>query len=365
MVINIAGHGFGSLSTLTVTPLAGVPVTFSAGGRGMDQNRDGTIESAEGRYATSPRRFAVDDRDCSVQTIADLIQLVRVIEAGVDADGDGSPDLDPERIYFFGQSYGSSLGIVFVAVEPKVRAAVFISPGQMPTSGDRLSPFAAPNVPGRTQTGNLLAARIPSLINFPGLAAMEGVPLGQPRFNENLPLRKGFPYTVLLDDGTQSIIQSPVINTVPGAMKIQEVLDWRQWAMQPANSVAYAVHLRKAPLAGVPAKRIIVQTGKGDQTLPNPGISAIARAGDLADRITFYRNDLAFAEDPSVPKDPHTFAFRLDSTDPLVSSISRAVQDQMALFFASDGRRVIQPQPSRFFETPITLPLPDGLNFIP
>lgn len=155
------------------------------------------------------------------------------------------------------------------------------------------------------------------------------------------------------------------MNTVSGAMKIQEVLDWQQWVMQSSNSVAYAVYLRKSPLPGVQTKRILIQSGKGDQTLPNPGLAAIARAGDLRDQITFYRNDLAFAEDSGVPKDPHTFAFRLDSSDPVVASISRAVQDQMAVFFASDGHRIIQPQPVRFFETPIVGPLSNGLSFIP
>jgi dienelactone hydrolase len=359
IVINIAGHGFGPLSTLTVTPVSSAPVTFSAGGRGLDQNQDGSIDASEGRYAAPPRRFAIDDRDASTQTIADLIALVEVIEAGVDADGDGRPDLDSRRIYFFGQSYGASLGMIFVAVEPKVRAAVFISPGAAPTSGQRLSPG------GRAQSGTLLALRVPSLLNFPGVTAVDEVAVAQPYFNESLPLRRGFQYDVLLEDGTKSVVQSPVTNMAPGAMKIQEVLDWREWAMQSANAVAYAVHLHESPLAGVPAKRIIIQAGKGDQTLPNPGLAAIARAGDLADDITFYRNDLAFAEDAGVPKDPHTFAFRLDSVDPLIPSISRGVQDQMAAFFASDGRRVIQPQPSRFFETPIAQRLPDSLNFIP
>lgn len=359
IVINAAGHGGGPLGTLTVKPYTGAPITVSAGGRGVDQNGDGTIDASEGRYAAPPRRFAVDDRDASLQTVADLIELVRVIEVGMDADGDGLRDLDPQRIYFFGQSYGASFGIIFTAVEPNVGAAVFISPGAAPTSAQRLSPG------GRTQTGILLAARIPSLANFPGVANVEELPIAQPHFNENLPLRKGFSYKVLLDDRTESIIQSPVVNTVPGSMKIQEVLDWREWVMQSANSIAYAVHLRKNPLPGVPAKRIIIQTGKGDETLPNPGIAAISRAGDLPDRITFYRNDLAFAEDSAVPKDPHTFAFRLDSADPLVASISRGVQEQMAAFFASDGRQVLQPQPSRFFETPIVLPLPVTLSFIP
>lgn len=148
-------------------------------------------------------------------------------------------------------------------------------------------------------------------------------------------------------------------------MKIQELLDWREWVMQSANAVAYAAYLRKSPLPGVSSKRIIIQTGKGDQTLPNPALAAMARAGDLADRITFYRNDLAWAEDPRIPKDPHTFAFRLDSSVPLAAAISRGVQDQMAAFFASDGKEVIYPEPKRFFEVPIVLPLPDSLSYIP
>src|SRR5438034_1842688 len=37
------------------------------------------------------------------------------------------------------------------------------------------------------------------------------------------------------------------------------------------------------------------QMAKGDQSVPNPNGTAILRAGDLADRATFYRHDLAFA----------------------------------------------------------------------
>ncbi len=34
-------------------------------------------------------------------------------------------------------------------------------------------------------------------------------------------------------------------------------------------------------------------------------------------------------------------------------------------YFASDGTVVIHPEPARFFEVPIMLPLPEDLNFIP
>ena len=103
------------------------------------------------------------------------------------------------------------------------------------------------------------------------------------------------------------MIQSPVINTVPGAMPIQEVIEHTEWVSQSGNPVAYAPHIRKTPLAGVPAKSVIYQFAKGDQIVPNPATTALLRAGDLADRATFYRHDLAFAENPQLPTNPHGF----------------------------------------------------------
>jgi len=50
------------------------------------------------------------------------MQLVRVIEVGIDADGDGVPDLNPSRIFYFGLSLGTNYGAPFLAVEPTVRA---------------------------------------------------------------------------------------------------------------------------------------------------------------------------------------------------------------------------------------------------
>ncbi len=54
-----------------------------------------------------------------------MLQLVRVLEAGVDVEGDGARDLDPGRIYYVGHSLGSTFGVPLVAVEPAIRAAVF------------------------------------------------------------------------------------------------------------------------------------------------------------------------------------------------------------------------------------------------
>ena len=53
-------------------------------------------------------------------------------------------------------------------------------------------------------------------------------------------------------------------------MAIQEVIENIEWVTQSGNPVAYAPHLRKDPLPGVPAKSVLVQFAKGDQTDPQP-----------------------------------------------------------------------------------------------
>ena len=45
-------------------------------------------------------------------------------------------------------------------------------------------------------------------------------------------------------------------------------------------------------------------------------------------------------------------------------AIARGAQEQVATFFATDGAVVIHPEPARFFEVPISLPLPEDLNYI-
>lgn len=108
--------------------------------------------------------------------------------------------------------------------------------------------------------------------------------------------------------------------------------------------------------------------------MPNPTATALIRAGDLADRATYYRHDLAFADpvrNPTgveVPKDPHIFLVFNSSPAifPAVGDVGAGARQQIAEFFASDSETIIDPDGAGpLFEVPIVPPLPEELNFIP
>jgi hypothetical protein len=131
---------------------------------------------------------------------------------------------------------------------------------------------------------------------------------------------------------------------------------------QADDSVTYAPHIRRDPFFG--PKPVIFQFAKGDMSAPNPTTTALLRAGNLADTATYFRNDLAWLANPAVPKNPHTFLLLI--TDPTVAAFAFAEQQQIAMFFASDGTVVIDPDgDGPLFEVPIIPPLPEDLNFIP
>ena len=330
VAINVVGHGGGDQGTLTVTRTTGAPVTFSAGGRGVDQNGDGAIASTEGVDAAPPHTL-VANRDGLRQTIVDLMQLVRVLEVGADVDGNGTRDLDPGRISYFGQSFGGIYGAPFLAVEPNVRTGVVNVPGGPIIEIARLSPTFRPLV------WLSLVGRTPVLANLPGLF----------QFDENLPLRN----------------QPPLVDTVPGAAPIQQLIEHSEWAAQSANPAAYAPHLIRSPLEDVPAKSIILQFARGDRTVPNPTISAIIRAGDLASRTTLFRNDLAHPVTPGLSSNPHTFLTGIGGAG---TAIALQAQGQIATFFASGGAVTIDPDgPAPFFEPPMGGPPPEDLAYLP
>jgi hypothetical protein len=333
--INVVGHGFGPNGTLAVALKNGSTVTVPAGGRGFDQNGDGAIGNTEGSSADG-LRSSIGSRDALRQTTIDLMQLIRQIEAGIDVDGDGSIDLSQQRIYYSGQSFGGIYGTILMGIEPHIGAGVLNVPGGSITEIARLSPAFRPLT--------ALALQPRGLLNLPP-AAPPAFPL---QFNENIPLR-----------------DEPVrVNNVPGAMAIQRTLDRFQWVTQAGNPVSYAGHIRKQPLSGGP-KPVLVQFAKGDQTVPNPTSSALIRAGGLQDRAVFFRNDLAFAANGATPKNPHTFLTNIGSGG-LAPTIAVGAQTQIAVFFASNGATVIDPDAAGpLFEVPIAGPLPATLSYIP
>jgi hypothetical protein len=335
--INVVGHGGGAQGTLNVLQAGQAPVVVPAGGRGIDQDGNGSIDSTEGVNAAAPQGI-VASRDGLRQTVVDYMQLVRQIEAGVDIDGDGSVDLDAQRLYYAGQSFGGIYGTILLGSEPSLKAGVPNVPGGSITEIARLSPAF------RILTGIALATRVPTLLNLPPSAALP-VPLN---FNENMPLR---------DEVAR-------INAVPGAMAIQSYVDRAQWVTMAGNPVSYAPFIRKQPLAGHAAKPVIVQFAKGDITVPNPTSSAIIRAGELSDRATYFRNDLAYALNPAVGRNPHTFLSNIGTA--AQAGYALMAQTQMAVFFASGGTTVIDPDGAGpYFEVPILGALPEVLNFIP
>ena len=133
----------------------------------------------------------------------------------MDVNGDGSPDLDPKRIFYFGNSAGAMYGAVFLALEPNIHVAAEGVPGA-------LSPEHARWAPGRP--ANFLAPqlrdRIPSLLNAPGITMIDGVRINPPHFNENKPLRD----------------QSPLTNEIEGAMDIQNAMELHEWGQQLGQS---------------------------------------------------------------------------------------------------------------------------------
>ncbi len=368
IAINAFGYGNGPNGRLDVTLSDGTVKQVRSGGRSFNTNADTVIGANEGSFARGTKLWTVGDRDVNRQTAVDLVQLVRVIEAGMDVDGDGSPDVDPSRIYYYGNSAGSMYGTLFLAVEPNIRTAVLAVSGGMSPEHGRFAPVR------RGGLGNQMFNRTPRLIgptSANGAASatwikfISGVAVASTScppavcggttptpiwYNENKPLRD-LPI---------------VINNVPGAIEIQEAFERHEWGQQSGQSpLPWLPHLRSNPLPGNTAKSLIIQYNNMDQNAPQPTASAFLRVGNLVDRSMWYRHDLAFATDPTMPKNPHPVPVSPADTNATFAAVSREFQRVAATFFATDGTVIAQPQPAQWFELPIQGPLPETISFIP
>jgi hypothetical protein len=317
IAINVVGHGGGAGGTFTVSRPAQPTLTIPAGGRGIDQDHNGTIDSTEGVNAASGS--IVSNRDGLRQTVIDLVQLTHVLQGGVDVNGDGTPDLSTSRIYYTGQSFGGIYGVELLGLESTIHAGVPNVAGGPIVEIARLSPSF------RGLVGLSLLAR--GLYN--------ATPVTGINFNENMPF-KGQPI---------------VVDTVNGAEAIQNFLDESEWAQQAGNPEGWA------PYISMP---VIYQFARGDKTVPNPTATRVIRAGHLESRTTIFRNDRT---NPlfGTSSNPHTFLTNILGPG---ETFAYEAQDQIATFFASDGATTIDPDGALpYFETPSPI-FPEDLAFI-
>ncbi|MBZ5621041.1 MAG: Ig-like domain-containing protein [Acidobacteriia bacterium] len=335
IAINAVGHGFGPESTVSFVDKSGKSTTLNAGGRSLDINGDGIIEGNEGCALVTP--VAYGTRDCFRQTVVDLMQLARTIRLGLDMDGDGKPDLDASRIYYAGQSLGAIYGTMLMAVEPTVRAAALNVGGASTVDIARWSNAY------RGLTTQTLALRVPPLLN------------------------KGATY-----DEDYVLPDQPVkVTTVPGAMAIQNVFETLEWLGIAGDPMAFAPHLKPSPLPKAPARPVLIQFARADQTMPNPASSALIRAAGLQSNTWIYRHDLARAKAPDLPADPHSFLVLFVSLNgstiqlPGIAglAVSLDAQQQIASFLAADGATIPDPNVlvklilgMSVFEIPAVLP---------
>jgi hypothetical protein len=332
IAIGVVGHGSGAEGKVVLTEKNGAAAELPAGGRSIDMNGDGAIDVGEGCFSL---RGPFGFRDCLRQTVVDLMQLVRLIRAETDVDGDGTVDLDSSRIYYTSLSLGSFYGTILAAVEPGVSALVLNVGGASMLDSLRWSPSFQ-----RDLLAPLLGMRTPPVAPNKGT-----------EYEENYVLRH----------------QPVKVNDVPVAMEIQNIFEMWEWIQMPGDPLAFAPHLRASTLPGVPIKRILFQIARGDQSVPNPMSSALARAAYMTNWSALYRHDLARAVVPQLAANPHTFS--ITYTSPESTAITLAAQEQAVGFFVAAGRcgldepcipdvnGVIRPIFGKnLFETPEVLP---------
>jgi dienelactone hydrolase len=337
LALEITGHGYGPGSTVNVTGSTGSLPPIPTPGRGIQFAPNMPIGSTDGCIAAG----AVAVRDCGRQTAVDLFALVKAIQQTPGLN------LDPTHIYYVGQSFGGTYGILFQAVEPKVTTAVLSAAGGTSVDIARLAITALP----------LAAAYLAplGLLNVPHLAPPENL------FNAY--------FNYYFNDNYVFRDTSPVVNNVAGAMPIQAALEAADWLGMLGDPLSFAPHLQSAHrLAGVPAKSTLLQFGQGDLEVPNPTEFAVvsAAAGTQSPAWFFLYGEavaiqpaLATITTPDVaplPILPHRILANptLFSAAgiPAEMSIALAEQQQVAAYFQSNGR--LNSDPNQYVTSPFS-----------
>ncbi len=330
--INAVGHGYGAKSVVRVGFRDGTTAELPLPGRGVDADRSGTIDAFEGCVVFELGSPAFI-RDCLRETALDYRKLVREIEAGVDLDGDGQRDLDPNRIQYLGQSLGAMYGSILLGIEGNIEGGVLNVGAGSTVEAARYSPAL------RAVLALYLSVTHPEVLT--GFLQLPDPLL--PRFADVLELsdaRTG-PYLEYLD--------RVLMLETEGA---------------PAS---FAPFFKQATLYGNGIKRVLFQYAVGDQTLPNPANSQLIRAAFEYELVSAYRHDLAKEAVPSLPSNSHTYLAAFVEQKPETLSIGIAALTQAAVFLASGRREVpdvnvlVRPLFGRdLFEVPKVLPETPG-----
>jgi hypothetical protein len=276
-----AGHSFGPKSTVTVNTLAGSQ-TFLTYGRGRDLNGDGKIadglNDGVGPTAhvqggvTTPSHKPIDGvRSGLVQTVIDNMALGRSLAAGLDIPGVGTDLVDKTRIMYYGLSFGGIYGTMLMGTDPLFHQGLLNVPGGPIVDIARLSGF-------RGNISDTLKVSRPDMLN--------GGP-GANGFTEDLPLRNDPP----------QVIQHA------GAFQLQDLFGATNWYDRSGSPETFAprIRLRPDPAWATNPKIIAFQSAYGDATVPNPTAGVMYRAGDLFDRVVYYRNE----KTPTFNTNPH------------------------------------------------------------
>jgi len=225
--ISLFGHGLGGSgrdvgeigSLATSAPIAGIAISAVQHGlRGNLLNF-----------------FVLDDiattRENFRQTVADFLQLTKMIQ---NAHAAGTPPfdiIDPQSILYLGGSLGGIMGTMYMAVEPDVQVGLLSVPGGGLT-----------NILDSIDIGGLLQP----LIGF-----LAGIPGNDPFFPQFF---HGFRQTA-------------------------------QWGIDSGDPINYGPYIVTpgAQLPGVPPKRILMHEGIIDSTVPNRTTDDLALAMHLPD----------------------------------------------------------------------------------
>ncbi|HEY1217266.1 MAG TPA: Ig-like domain-containing protein, partial [Bryobacteraceae bacterium] len=328
IAIEITGHGFGPGGTVQLTSKDGRVSTVSTPGRGIALSPDGPIGPTDGCILPGPLAI----RDCVRQTAVDLFALIQTIR---ETNGMGV-NLDPDRIYYVGQSFGSIYGTLTHAVEPGIRAAVLNGDGGPFSDDARLA------ISGRPLGEAYLGSNNPVLLNVP---PAQPQPYFRDRFNDNYAYRDA----------------PVVINEVPGALEIQAAFEAAEWLNVVGDPLSFAPHLKSKPLADMAPKQTMFQFGYGDLEVPNPMNSRVIQAANAVFSSWYFRFDRAVALHPELlgvtyagvgfPILPHRILSNPTIFDPALAaetSIALAEQKQVASYFAADGTS--NPDPNQFLE---------------